>query len=183
MADSGRREPARDGRIAVWDAAVRLFHWLLAALVLCDYFIEDDGGRLHRTAGYVACGVVVARLLWSGLGSGANGFASLRLSPRRTLAWWREGASRTPGHDPLGLWMAWLLWALVLLLGLTGWMTRLDAFWGDETLHEVHAWLAHALIAAAGLHVAGVAVMSARWRENLVLSMISGSKRDIDRPG
>ena len=80
-------------------------------------------------------------------------------------------------HDPFGLWMIWLLWSLVLLLGLTGWMTRLDAFWGDETLHDVHAWLAHALIAAVVLHLAGVAVMGWRWRENLVLAMITGRKR------
>ena len=44
-----------------------------------------------------------------------------------------------PGHDPLGVWMIWLLWSLVLLLGVTGWMSRLDAFWGDDGIHEVHA--------------------------------------------
>ena len=132
----------------MWDAAVRLLHWLLAALVLFDYFIDDEGGLLHRTIGYVAVGVVFSRLLWSGLGEGANGFAPLRPSLQRTLAYFRGGAPRTLAHDPFGLWMVWLLWSLVLLLGLTGWMTRLDAFWGDETLHDVHAWLAHALIAA-----------------------------------
>ena len=58
------------------------------------------------------------------------------------------------------------------------WMTRLDAFWGDETLHEVHAALAHALVAAAAVHVAGVAVMSWRWRENLLLAMLTGRRRD-----
>jgi cytochrome b len=73
--------------------------------------------------------------------------------------------------------MVWLLWSLVLLLGLTGWMTRLDAFWGNETLHEVHAWLAHALVAAVAVHLAGVAAMSWRWRENLVRAMITGRKR------
>ena len=28
--------------------------------------------------------------------------------------------------------MVWLLWIVVLLLGVTGWMSRLDAFWGDD---------------------------------------------------
>ena len=177
MPDSRPREIASDGRVLVWDAVVRLLHGLLAGLVLYDYFIDDDGGWLHRTTGYVAVGVVFARLLWSGLGSGANDFASLRLSPRRTVVWWRDGAPRTRGHDPLGLWMVWLLWTLVLLLGVTGWMTRLDAFWGDETLHDVHVWLAHALIAAVGIHVAAVVVMGWRWRENLVAAMFTGKKR------
>ena len=179
MPDSRPREIARDGRVLVWDAVVRLLHWLLAGLVLYDYFIEDDGGWLHRTTGYVAVGVIFARLLWSGRGEGENGFASLRPSATTTLAWWRAGAPRTSGHDPLGVWMVWLLWSLVLLLGVTGWISRLDAFWGDETIHDVHIWLAHALIAAVAVHVAGVAVMGWRWRENLVASMITGKKRQL----
>ena len=177
MARSRVRETAGEGSVPVWDAAVRLLHWLLAGLVLFDYFIDDEGGFLHRTVGYVAVGVVLSRLLWSGLGDGANGFAALRLSLRKTLAYGRSGAPRTTDHDPLGRWMVWLLWSLVLLLGLTGWMTRLDAFWGNETLHEVHAWLAHALVAAVAVHLAGVAAMSWRWRENLVRAMITGRKR------
>jgi cytochrome b len=112
------RKIAGDGRVLVWDAAVRLLHWLLAGLVLFAYFIEDDGGWVHRTIGYVAVGAVCSRLLWAGLCEGANGFAALRPSLRKTLAYGREGAPRTVAHDPFGLWMVWLLWLLVLLLGL-----------------------------------------------------------------
>ena len=178
MALPAPAETASGSPIPVWDAAVRLLHWLLAGLVLFDHFIDDEGGFLHRTIGYVAVGVVISRLLWSALAEGANGFRALRLrSPAATLAWLRAGAPRSTGHDPLGLWMVWLLWTLVLLLGLTGWMTRLDAFWGDETLQEVHAWLAHALVAAVAVHVAGVATMSWRWRENLLRAMLTGKKR------
>ena len=169
-----------ESRLPVWDAVVRLLHWLLAGLVLVAYFVVDDGGLAHRTLGYVAVGVIVSRLLWSGFGEGANAFAALRPSLGRTLAYLRAGAPRSTSHDPLGVWMVWLLWALVLALGVTGWMTRLDAFWGDETLHDVHVWLAHALVAAVAVHVAGVAAMAWRWRENLVLSMVSGRKRAPD---
>ena len=91
------------------------------------------------------------------------------------------GAPRTPGHDPLGVWMIWLLWSLVLLLGVTGWMSRLDAFWGDDRLHEVHAWIADALLIAVAVHLTGIVAMSWRWRENLAASMLTGHKRPIDR--
>jgi cytochrome b len=37
-------------------------------------------------------------------------------------------APRQAGHDPLGLWMVWLLWTLVVLLGLAVWISRFDAF-------------------------------------------------------
>ena len=173
-------QPRQTG-VAVWDPAVRLLHWSLAALVLFDLFY-DDGGWLHRVIGYVAAGVVVARLLWAALAGGAAGLAALKPSLTRTVAYLRGGAPRTSGHDPIGLWMVWLLWALVLLLGLTGWISRLDAFWGDDRVRDIHAVLAQALLIAVAVHPAGVAVMSWRWRENLVAAMLTGRKRPLDRP-
>ena len=178
MPASRQREPASDGRVPVWDAAVRLLHWSLAGLVIFD-LVRDDGGPLHRSLGYVAVGLVFMRLLWAALARGGHGgFAALKPSVRATLAYLRGRAPRQLGHDPLGLWMVWLLWLLVLLLGLTGWMSRLDAFWGDERLQDAHAWLADALLAAVCLHLLGVAVMCWRWRENLTKSMWTGQKRD-----
>ena len=77
--------------------------------------------------------------------------------------------------------MIWLLWLLVLLLGITGWMSRLDAFWGDEGIRTVHEWLAHALLIAVVVHLSGVIAMSLRWRDNLVAAMLTGRKRSSDR--
>jgi len=180
MPDSHARETGPDGRVAVWDAAVRLLHWSLAALVLLDFWL-DDGGWPHRTLGYAAVGVVVARLLWSAVASGAARLATLRPSPHDTVTYLRRGMPRSAGHDPLGVWMVWLLWSLVLLLGITGWMSRLDAFWGDDGIRAVHAWLAQALLIAVAVHLSGIVAMSWRWRENLVGAMLTGRKRPIDR--
>jgi cytochrome b len=168
-------DPQRRGDL-VWDVAVRLQHWLLAGLVIfCS--VQDDGGPLHRVAGYAAAGVVVARLLWAVLAQGHGSLTALRPSMTATLAFIRAGAPRCIGHDPLGLWMVWLLWLLVLLLALTGWMSRLDAFWGDERLQNIHAWLADGLLVAVAVHLLGVGVMSWRWRENLPATMVTGRKR------
>jgi cytochrome b len=180
MPDSPSRETGPDGRVAAWDAAVRLLHWSLAAGVLLDLWL-DDGGWLHRTVGYAAAGVVVARWLWAMLADGAGGLSALKPSLRDTVSYLRLGTPRRRGHDPLGLWMVWLLWLLVLLLGVTGWMSRLDAFWGDDGIRNVHAWLAQALLIAVAVHLSGVVAMSLRWRENLVAAMITGRKRPIDR--
>jgi cytochrome b len=73
--------------------------------------------------------------------------------------------------------MVWLLWLLVLLLGLTGWMSRLDAFWGDDLVHGVHSLLADLLAVAAAVHVVAVVAMSVIWRENLTAAMMTGIKR------
>ena len=166
-----------------WDAAVRVLHWTLALAVVFD-FVYDDGDELHRAVGYLAAGIVVLRLSWAAVTRGHGRLAMLRPSPRATLPYLGQllhgRAPRHPGHDPLGLWMVWLLWVLVVLLGVTGWMSRLDAFWGDDHLHDLHAWLADALLAAVLVHLIGVAVMSWAWRENLPAAMFTGSKRAID---
>jgi cytochrome b len=168
--------PASHGRAPVWDAAVRVLHWALAALVAFN-LLRDDGDLVHRVVGYAAVGVVLARLTWAWLREPTQ----LRLSPSATLAYLRElvrgRAPRSAGHNPLGLWMVWLLWTLVLLLGLTGWMSRWDMFWGDERLHDLHAWLADALMVAVIVHLIGVSAMSWLWKENLPASMITGGRR------
>lgn len=172
-------------RVRVWDAVVRLSHWLLAAAVAFD-FMHDDGDKLHRAVGYVAVGAVLVRLTWAALSRGHGRLAALRPSLRETLVYTRAlvrgRAPRHVGHDPLGLWMVWMLWLLVLALGVTGWMSRLDAFWGDDRVHAVHAWLADALLVSVAVHLAGVAVMSWQWRENLPAAMVIGRKRRGDRP-
>ena len=155
-------------------------HWSLAALVLFDFFV-DDGDWLHRTSATRPSASIVARWLWAMLAGGMAGLATLKPSLRGTLSYLRRGAPRTPGHNPLGLWMVWLLWTLVLLLGLTGWMSRLDAFWGDDGIREVHAWLADALLISVAVHLSGIVAMSWRWRENLVAAMLTGRKRPLDR--
>lgn len=170
-------------RVLVWDAVVRVLHWSLAATVLFD-FVVDDGGRVHRAVGYVAAAIVVMRLLWAARSRGTARWGLLKPSPRATLVYCRElqqgRAPRHAAHDPLGLWMVWLIWALVLLLGVTGWMSRLDVFWGDETVHDLHLWLSNALLAAVVLHLAGVIAMSIVWRENLPAGMLNGRKRPLE---
>ncbi|RQP25200.1 cytochrome b/b6 domain-containing protein [Piscinibacter terrae] len=169
----------RDDHVPVWDAAVRVGHWLLAGLVVFN-LIAEDGGWWHRALGYIAAGVVVLRLTWALFASGGGGIAALKPSLRETLAYLRARAPRRIDHDPLGVWMVWLLWLLVLLLGLTGWMSRWDMFWGDDRVLIAHAWLADALMVAVLLHLLGVLVMSIVWRENLPGAMVTGRKRRPD---
>ncbi len=82
-----------------------------------------------------------------------------------------------PGHNPLGALMMLALMALVLALGLTGFLQTTDAFWGEEWLEEIHAGLAATLIALAGIHAAAAIVIGRLERVNLVGAMITGIKR------
>ena len=161
-----------------WDPIVRLCHWTLAGLVVFD-LVYDDGGYTHRMVGYGAAAVVLLRLGWAALrGHGLRpSTAETRLYVRQLLA---GRPPRSAGHDPLGLWMVWLLWMLVLLLMVSGWTSRLDMFWGDERVEEVHSVLANLLMLAVAVHVLAVVAMSVIWRENLPAAMVSGRKRRVD---
>ena len=47
---------------------------------------------------------------------------------------------------------------------------------GGDALEELHEMAAYAMLTVVGLHLAGVLVSSVMHRENLVRSMITGSK-------
>jgi cytochrome b len=165
--------------VLVWPWFVRLCHWVLAALVLFNFV--SDTGRMHRYAGYVAAAIVLLRL-GHGLTRRPSDFARISLpSPSALVAHLRQlrhgPLHRELGHNPAGACMTLLMWALVLALGATGWVSQWDAFWGEEWLTELHEWLAYALMASVLLHWLGVAVMSRLQRENLARAMLTGRKR------
>jgi cytochrome b len=172
--------PERGGDVAVWDGVVRATHWSVAALVLWDGF-EDSGGPLHRNLGYLAAALVALRLAWGFVGTPTARFADWWPRASRLAAYvpalLAGRPPRTRGHNPLGALMMLALWACVLALALTGWMSRWDAFWGDDGIKAVHAFIADALLALVAVHVLAVLAMSRLQRENLVKAMLTGRKR------
>ena len=166
-------------RVKVWDAWVRLTHWTVAGIVLWNLFGPTDS--VHRLLGYGAAFLVVARVVWGFIGSQYARFS----------AWWptlshlREYVRSLVGgaplhhvsHNPLGGLMALLLWLLILALGVSGWIMRLDAFWGEDWPQEIHAWLSIVLEVCVCVHVAAAVLMSVWTRENLIKAMITGYKQ------
>ena len=65
-------------RILVWDAPVRLFHWL-TVLSFAGAWLTAESERwrlLHVTLGYTLAGLVVFRLLWGLVGTRHARFAT-----------------------------------------------------------------------------------------------------------
>ena len=160
---------------------MRLLHWLLVLSVAAAWLTTMGALRWHEPAGYVAAGVVLARLAWGWAGRGHARFADFVRGPRATLHYLRSVlARREPryvGHNPLGGWMVVALLACVAALGLSGWLyTGTDLFWGEAWLEQLHAALGWLLLALIALHLSGVALASLRHRENLVRAMVDGTK-------
>lgn len=165
----------------MWDPLVRIVHWGVAALVVVELFNEAGANPWHRGLGYAAGALVLIRLAWGLFGPRPARLATMARSARNAIAYARslsiERGELAPGHNPLGAWMAFTLWTLVLFAVLTGGMLRLDAFWGEETVEQVHTVASYLLGGCAVLHVAGVVTTSLLYRVNLVAAMITGKKR------
>jgi cytochrome b len=168
------------GTVRVWDPVVRVFHWSLAAAFF-GAFLLDEPRDLHKALGYIAVGAVAARLVWGIVGTGHARFADFVPRASTFLAYLRDtrrGCERRYlGHNPAGGAMVVALLSMVALLGVTGWMMGLDAYWGASWLEALHETVANLAVGLVGLHLAGVLWESRRHGENLVAAMITGVKR------
>ena len=156
---------------------VRTTHWGLVALISIDLVNEAGANPWHRYLGYLAVALVVVRLAWGCVDRGHAGLASMASQAWSALSHLKgRRAAQSVGHTPRGALMAFMLWGLLLLVGVTGWMLGLDAFWGDEQMQQVHAWLAYALAACVCVHLVAAIAISHAQRVNLIKAMITGNK-------
>lgn len=163
----------------VWDPLVRVLHWTFA-LGCAAAFLTDEMRTAHLVVGYTVLAAVALRILWGFLGRGHARFAAFVRGPREVLAYLaamlRGEEPYHEGHNPLGAVMIVTLLLLLTVIGVSGWMQTLDAFWGEEWVEELHARSADLLLWIVPLHVGGVIFASLRHRENLVKAMITGRK-------
>lgn len=167
-------------RVRVWDPLVRVFHWSLVGCVLLNSWVVEEGETIHQWLGYAAAALVGLRLVWAVIGSRHARFADWFPTPRRVhdhLSALRRGELPVhTGHNPLGALMMLTLMAMVLGLGLTGWLQGTDAFWGVEWVQDLHEGLAETLVWLAALHAAAALVMGRIERTRLIKAMVTGVK-------
>jgi len=166
--------------IRVWDPAIRVLHWSLAAAFAAAWATGEEAIGLHQLLGYGIVALVGARLVWGAVGPQHARFENFLRGPRAVAGYLSDlaqgRARRYLGHNPLGAAMILALLAGLLTVSFTGWAMTVPGFGGEamEELHEVAASFMLVLIAG---HVIGVVASSLLHRENLVLAMLTGRKR------
>jgi cytochrome b len=185
--------------VRVWDPFVRIVHWALAATVLIAWMF-DEPLWMHTWLGYVAVMLVVVRILWGFVGPEHARFVNFVRGPRVVIGYLagliRFSSRRYLGHSPAGGAMIIALLVMIVVTTGTG-IANLAAEQGEGPLasviakvepqpgqrhpelfiREVHETAANITLALVVLHVCGVLLASIAHRENLVLAMITGRKR------
>ncbi len=170
-----------DKKILVWDAPVRVFHWLMVLSFAGAYLTaESERWRLvHVTLGYTLGGLVAFRLLWGCVGTRHARFANFVRGPAAVLRYLRSLLNEPPehhlGHNPAGaVAIVLLLLSSIVIVG-TGWASYNSV--GGNWVAEWHEGASAFMLAVVLVHVAGVAVSSLLHRENLVRAMVTGNKQ------
>lgn len=178
--------------VFVWDIFIRVFHWLIVALVAAAYATWRLNWMVwHGWVGDAVLTLLLFRLSWGFFGSETARFRGFLSSPRNVLQHLKHSLQREPdhqvGHNPAGGWMVLILLALLLVETLSGLyvandiadegpMTEMVPAWAANAIASSHAIVWDALLAAIVLHVLAIAGFTAIKGQNLLRPMITGTK-------
>lgn len=181
----------------IWDPTVRLFHWLLVALIAFSWWSgEQHDMERHRLSGYAILALLVFRVFWGFAGPRTARFATFVRGPGAVLAYMKGLGRRTghaaDGHNPLGGWSVVAMLAVIGLMVVAGlFAVDVDGFESGpladyvsfdqgRTAAELHETVFNGVLALVALHVAAVVFYLVWKRQNLVRPMITGSRKSVD---
>ena len=173
--------------ILVWDMPVRVFHWLLV-ICFAGAWLSSESERLamiHYAFGYTACLLVLIRLVWGLIGTRYARFSQFLKSPKAVIehfmAMLRGHPHHDVGHNPAGGLVMFGLMLLILLIGLTGYLS-VKEFLGNF-VSEAHEAVASLVLGLVIVHIIAAIAMSVIERQNLVRSMVNGKKLGMPEQG
>ena len=183
----------------IWDPALRIFHWVLAAAVLTSWGLGEYGPNimtLHFWCGYLIIALLVFRLVWGVVGPRPARFASFVAGPVTTIRYLGHflsaKPSHWPGHSPMGGWAVVAILCLLAAQVTTGLLADPEDFVNVGPLahlvdaagnrqasawHEIGASL---ILGFVVVHLAVMAWYRLRKGEDLIKPMLTGRKL-VDR--
>lgn len=177
----------------VWDVPIRLFHWLLVALIAFSWWSgENHAMEWHRWSGYAILFLLVFRLYWGLVGGRTARFAQFVRGPGAALAYLRGVGSGDVGHNPLGGWSVVAMLAILIAMVTAG-LFAVDvdglesgpladhvSFDAGRWASDMHSLIFNLLLGLIALHVAAILFYLGARRRNLVGPMITGNAKAID---
>ena len=170
----------------VWDLPVRLFHWLLAALIVFSWWtVHNHHTDWHMWSGCGILTLLIFRLLWGFVGSSTARFSSFVRGPR-VVGDYLRGQWYGIGHNPLGaLSVLALLVAVAVQVGLglisededglyLGPLSQLVSTDTSDKARDLHELWFNVILALVALHVIAILYYRTKGRK-LTLPMITGS--------
>jgi cytochrome b len=186
MADDPTPSPAR---IRVWDAPVRVVHWLLVLAIGTSWWTAETGRmEWHRYAGYTLLALISFRVYWGFFGSSTARFSEFIRGPRAVASYLQGRWVTTAGHNPLGALSVVALLVLLLaqiVLGLfavdvdgieSGPLSNHVSFEAGRAAAGWHEDLFDVLLWLIGLHIAAVLYYVFYKREALIAAMVHGKR-------
>lgn len=181
---------ATSKRYLIWDLPLRLFHWSLAVTTIYAWYsieIADDLDT-HFTAGFVALGLILFRIVWGFIGPKHARFSSFVEGPSKVLNYIKGSMTNYAGHNPLGALSVIFLLATIGLQVITGlfaddeyyYFGPLNQFVSRDTvsmLTKIHHINSKLIILGVVLHIAAIAYYLLFKKHNLVTPMITGYKK------
>lgn len=172
----------------VWDLPVRLFHWLLTALIAFSWWsVKNHHTDWHIWSGFAILTLLIFRLLWGLLGSSTARFANFVRGPRVVRDYLRDNASwRVAGHTPLGaLSVVALLGAIAVQVGLglistdedglnEGPLAQLVSLEVSEAARDLHELFFNVVLGLIVLHVGAILYYRLVLGQKLTKPMITG---------
>jgi len=179
-------------KVKVWDAPVRLFHWLLVLLLVFQYVtFKASYMTWHMYGGYTILALLLFRIAWGFLGSSTARFGDFLYGPGAIIGYIRtlpkREAAKFAGHNPLGGLSVLLMLAAVLAQAVTGLFANDDVLLEgplmqlitketSDWITSIHRYNFYVILAIAGVHVAAVLYYLFYKSENLVKAMFTGYK-------
>ena len=170
----------------LWDLPIRLFHWLLAALIGFSWWsAKNDHVDWHIWSGCAILTLLIFRLLWGLFGSSTAQFARFVRGPRAVRTYLR-GQWHGIGHTPLGaLSVVALLLAVTVQVSLglisededgiyMGPLARLVSTDTSDTARGMHELWFKVVLGLIVLHVAAILYYRLVRAKKLTKSMITG---------
>lgn len=181
----------------IWDPTIRLFHWLLVALLAFSWWSgEQHDMERHRFSGYAILALLVFRVFWGFAGPRTARFSNFVRGPGAVMNYVKQmGARRghaADGHNPLGGWsVVAMLAALALMVGAGLFASDVDgiesgplaawiSFDQSETAADLHGTVFNVILALTALHVLAVMFYLVWKRQNLIRPMLTGRRAAQD---